>query len=126
MAELRIAIWMVLALFRFAVALQAVPLLVKELRDLHVTDRMLQPGQLRGQGPRAFADPAQRGFGIATRFRIDQTLQRAQQERILNDKFLSSCPWPSHASSRRRRPVLDFLYALGDGLARQATGTTNL
>ncbi len=125
-AELRVAVGMVLALLGFAVALQAVALLAQQLRDLHVTDRVLLPGQLRGQSPRAFANPAQRRLRIAARFRIDQAVQRDQQMGIVGDDFLSSSPWSPDASGRRRRPLFDFPQALGDGLARQAAGATNL
>ncbi len=107
-------------------ALQAVALLAQQLRDLHVTDRVLLPGQLRGQSPRAFANPAQRRLRIAARFRIDQAVQRDQQMGIVGDDFLSSSPWSPDASGRRRRPLFDFPQALGDGLARQAAGATNL
>ena len=83
MAELRVAVGMVLAFFRLAVALQAVALLLQQLRDFHVTDRVLLPGQLRGQGPRALANPTQRGFRIAARFRIDQAIQCGRQTGIV-------------------------------------------
>jgi len=126
MAELRVAVGMVLALFRLAVALQAVTLRLKQLRDFDVTDWVLMPGQLRGQGSRAFANPAQRGFRIAARFRIDQAVQCGRQTGILGDEAFTSTPRPPDASRRHHRPLLDFQHAFGDGFARQTTGATDL
>jgi len=54
-----------------------------------MADRMLPPGQLRGQGPCTLANPAQRGLRIAARFRLDQAVQRDWQERIKGEDFLA-------------------------------------
>src|SRR3989442_5802948 len=64
MAKLGIPVGMVRPLLGLARALQTVVLVVEELGHLHVTDRMTLAAQLRRQGPRALADPAQRGFRI--------------------------------------------------------------
>src|SRR3989454_7108907 len=73
-AELRVAVGMVVPLFHLTVALQAVPLHVQELGDFHVTDRMPLTGELRGEGPRALAGPAQRRLRIA---RVSGSIRRS-------------------------------------------------
>lgn len=91
-----------------------------------MADRMLPPSQLRGQGPRALANPAQRGLRIAARFRIDQAVQRGWQAGIMGEDFLASSPRPPDASGRRHRSLLHFPQALGDGFARKAAGAADL
>src|SRR5579863_8040829 len=112
--ELRVPVWMVFALLRLAVALQAVAQIVKELGNLRVADRMLLPVKLRGQGPRALTGPAQR------RLRIDQTFHRALQPGIVLGDLSTSRSRLPHPARRGSRSGLDLLDALGNGLARQA------
>ena len=126
MAELRVTVGMILPLFRLAVALQAVALLLENLCDLYVTERVLLAGQLRGQGARALADPAQRRLRIAARFRINQPVQRPHQSGIAGEDLLASRPRPADAPRRQWRSRLDLPHAFGDGFARQATGAADL
>ena len=77
--KLRIAVRVILSLLGLAIALQAIVQVMKNLRDLHVADRMLLLTQFLGDGPRALADPAQRRFRIAARLLIDQPFQRLHQ-----------------------------------------------
>ena len=50
----------------------------QKLGHFLMTDRMLLPSQLSSQIPGTFADPAQGIFGIAPRFRFNETIQRDQ------------------------------------------------
>ena len=74
-AELCVPVGMIVAFFRLAVALQAVVLIMKQLCNFFVTDRMVLSRQLCGQCPSALAYPAQRGFRIPMRFRFYQAIQ---------------------------------------------------
>ena len=62
-----------------AIALQAVVLLMEQLSHLPIADRMLLLAQLQANSPRAFADPAQGRFRIATGFGLDQVVQCARK-----------------------------------------------
>ena len=91
MAKLRIPVLVICAFLSLAIALQTVILLVKKLRDFDIADRMVLPGQLRGQGSRAFADPSQRRFGVAASSPLDEAIQRRQQLRVRYSDPLSAC-----------------------------------
>jgi hypothetical protein len=58
MAELRVAVGMILSFLHLAIALKAVELLSQDLGDLFMADRMLLLRQFHGQGSSALADPA--------------------------------------------------------------------
>jgi len=88
MVELRVPVGMVVVFLGLPVTLQAVVLVVEELGHLHVADRMMLLAQVRGQGPRAFTDPAQGRFRIAPRAGINQTVKRRQQMGIAGCDFL--------------------------------------
>ena len=82
MPKLRIAIRVICAFLGLAIALQAVVQVMKNLRDLHVADRMLLLAQFLGDGPRAFANPAQRRLRVSARLLINQPFERLHQTRI--------------------------------------------
>jgi len=120
MPKLGIPIGMVCALLGLARALQTVVLVMQELRHLHVTDRMPLAPQLRRQGPRALADPAQRGFRIAPRVGFNQVVQCAQQVRIMNRHRLPPRPRTTDPPGLQPGPGPDFADALRNGPSRQS------
>ena len=122
MPKLRIAIGVIGTLLGFAIALQAIVQVVKNLRDLHVTDGMFLLVKFPGNRPRALTNPSQRRLRVPARLRIDQPFQRLHQVRIGLRDGLASRPGPTNAAHQRPAPSLDFANTLGDGLARQATG----
>ncbi len=81
-AELRVAVRMVVALFGLPVALKAVIEVVQQLSDLHVADRMVMPGQFLRNRSRALTAPAQRRFRVAPRLVLDHGVQRIQELRV--------------------------------------------
>ena len=82
MLELRVAIGMLLALDGLVRRLQAVAVLVQQLRDGLVADAdPVRVEQLRGQHVRALARPPQRRLRVAARHRIDELLQRRPRRR---------------------------------------------
>ena len=74
MTELRIAVRMIRAFLSLPVTLQALILVAQKLRHFFMTDRMLLPSQLSCQIPSTLTDPTQGRFGIAPRFRFNQTI----------------------------------------------------
>jgi len=118
-AELRVAIRMVLPLFRFAIALQAVVEVMENLGDLGVADGMLVPSQRRGNRSRALADPPQRRFGIAPRWIIDHLFQGGHQPRV---RHRNRFPARARAADPTFQPgtLFDLMNAFGDRLARQS------
>ena len=70
MAELGVPVLMILALLGLAIALQTEMLVVEDLGDFDIADRMVVLGQLRGQCAGAFANPAQGGFRVAVLIRL--------------------------------------------------------
>ena len=88
MAKLGIAIGVIRSLLGFAIALEAIAQLMKNLRDLHVAGRMLLLIQFLGDGSRTFANPTQRRLRVSARLLINQPLDRLHQPRIgLDDGF---------------------------------------
>ena len=63
-STLRIAIRMLAPFLHLAVALQAKALVMEEVANLDIADRMLLTRELRRQGARALTDPSQGRFGI--------------------------------------------------------------
>ena len=120
MAKLGIPVGMIRPLLGLARALKTVVLVVEELGDLHVTDRMTLAAQLRRQGPRAFADPAQRGFRIAPRVGFNQAVQRDQQLRIVNRHRLAPRSSTTDPTGLQPRPAPDLADALRNGPSRQS------
>ena len=86
--ELRVAVGMVRAFFRLAIALQAVVLIAQKLRHFLMADRMLLPCKLSGQIPCALASPTQGRFRVASRVRFNQTVQRLE---VALDRALQYC-----------------------------------
>lgn len=120
--KLRIAIGMIRTFLGLAIALQAIVQAMKNLRNLHMADRMFLLAQFFGDGPRALANPAQRGLRIPARLLVDQCFQRLHQTRIgLRDRFAASTGAP-HATHQGLALGLQFANAFADRLARQATG----
>jgi hypothetical protein len=119
--KLRIPIGVIRTLFGLAIALQAIVQVVKNLRDLHMADRMVLLAQFLGDGPRTFANPSQRRLRIAARLLINQPFQRLHQTRIgLGDGFAARSG-PPDTADQRLAPSLDFANTSADRLARQAT-----
>src|ERR1022692_220210 len=89
-----------------------------------MTDWMLLPCQLSSQSPGAFADPPQGRFGIAARFRFNQTIQRDQQLGIALNDVLPARTRPAN-TPRHRVSVSDLADPLGNGFSGKATGASN-
>src|ERR1017187_568645 len=89
-----------------------------------MTDRVLLPRQLSRQIPRTFADPTQGRFGVASRSRFNQTLQRDQQLGIPLDNALPARARPAN-TSRHRTSSSDLAHPLGNGLSGEPTGASN-
>lgn len=81
-AELRVAVRMVVPLLGLPVALETVVEVVQQLGDLRVADRMVLPGQCLRNCPRALTGPAQRRCRVAPRLVLDHGFQRVQELRI--------------------------------------------
>ena len=87
-AKLGIAIRVIRSLLGFAITLEAIAQLMKNLRDLHVAGRMLLLIQFLGDGSRTFANPAQRRLRVSARLLINQPFECLHQTRIgLGDGF---------------------------------------
>ena len=125
MPKLGIPVGVILALLQLPIALQAVVLRVKQLRNSDIADRMLLPAQFGSQRPGAFADPPQGRFRIATGSTFNQVVQRGYQPGIRYGEVLASCTRATNASCHRRVSRFDFANALGDGLPGQATSTVD-
>ncbi len=93
--KLRVAIGVIGTLLGFAIALQAIVQVVKNLRDLHVTDGMFLLVKFPSNRPRAFTNPSQRRLRVPARLRIDQPFQRLHQARIGLRDGLASRPGPT-------------------------------
>ena len=78
MTELRIPVRVIFAFLGLAIALQTIVLLVQELGDFDIADRMMLPGELPRQGARALADPTQGRFRITPCSALNQGLQCLQ------------------------------------------------
>ena len=76
--ELGVPVRVIPALLSLPVALQAIVLLPKQLADLHMTDRVVGPAQLHGQGTGTLACPAQRGLWVTPGFRSHQAVEGIQ------------------------------------------------
>ena len=76
MSKLGIPVGVILALLQLPIALQAVVLIVEELPNSYIADRMMLPREFGGERPGAFADPAQGRFRIATGAAVNQVIQR--------------------------------------------------
>lgn len=125
MPKLRIPVGMILSFLQLAITLQAVVLLVKELRDSDIADRMMLLAEFGGERPRAFADPPQRRFRIATGSAVNQAVQCDQQGGIGRREVLASCTRATKASFQRGVSCFDFANTFADCLAGQTTSTVN-
>ena len=81
-----------------------------------MTDRMLLPSQLGGQSSSALAYPAQGGFGIAPRFRFNQTIQRGEKLGIAHDNALPARARSAN-TSRYTGSLFYLAYPLGNGFS---------
>ena len=120
MAKLGIPVGMVRPLLGLARALQTIVLGVEELGHLHVTDGMMLAGQLRRQGPRALADPAQRGFRIAPRVGFNQAVQRDQQLRVVHRNRLAPGSPTTDPTGLQHRPAPNLADTPRNGPSRQS------
>ena len=123
-AKLRIAIWVIHSLLGFAITLEAVTQLMKNLGNLHVAGRVLLLIEFFGDGPRTFANPAQRRLWVAARLLINQPFERLDQTRIrFGDRFAARSG-STDTADQRLTPCLDFPNPFADRLARQTTGAS--
>src|SRR3989344_4095690 len=93
-AELSIPIRMLLALEALAVALEAVPLGLKQATDRIGTDSVLLRLQCLSDFPHALARPTQIGLWVAPRERIDEFVEIGEKCRGFFRGFLASAPRP--------------------------------
>ena len=100
MRELSVPVGVVLAFFQLPVALQTVVLLMQQLGHPHVAYPMPVVAQFGRKGARAFADPAQRRFRIATGGASDQLVQRARQSGVHCPEVFTSSPRATDALGR--------------------------
>ena len=121
-SKLRIPIAVICALLSLAVALQAVVLLVQQLRHLHVTDRMAPRTEAEGNHPRALADPAQRGLRVTPGVSLDHLVQELEQFGIGNRNGIAPGSRPANPSRLERLTRADLSHPLEDRLARETTG----
>ena len=120
-AKLRVAIGVIRSLLGLAVTLQAIVQVMKNLCHLHVADGMLLLTQFLGNGPRTFANPAQRRLWVSARLLINQPFERLHQTRIgLGDRFAARSG-TTDTADQRLAPCLDFANPFADRLTRQAT-----
>jgi hypothetical protein len=77
--ELRVAIRMIRALLRLAIAMQAVLQAPQQVRDPLVTDWMAGGRQRRREDARTFRRPPERRLRIAARQGIDERVQALRQ-----------------------------------------------
>src|ERR1039457_5010498 len=123
MPKLGIPVWVIVAFLQLPIALQAVVLLVEELRDSYIAERMILLAEFGGERPGALADPPQGRFGTPTGSAVHQVVQCCQPVRIRPHKVLASRTRTTNAPCQRGVAGLDFANTLGDGLPGQATGT---
>ena len=108
MAKLRITIGVIRSLLGFAITLEAIAQMMKNLRNLHVAGRMSLLIQFLGDGPRTFANPAQRRLRVSARLFINQPFERLHQTRIgLGDGFAARSR-PTDTADQRLTSCLDF------------------
>ena len=88
--KLRVPVRMAGTFDGLPIRLQAVAQLLQQLTDLLMRDAMALSLQLRRQMAHALARPAQRRLRIASRGRLDQLLQVAQQCRVFIPRALPS------------------------------------
>ena len=122
-AELGVAIRMLGAFFRLAVALETVILIMQQLTHFDGTDRMLFPRQFPSQRLRTLTNPPQGRFRIAPRSRFNQPIQRRQQLRIAIRDTLASGPSLPYPSLGKRDALGNLPKTLGDRHARQSART---
>jgi len=106
----------IFALLGLAIALQTVVLLVEELGDFDIADRMIGLGQLPGQSSRALADPPERRFRVTTGSAVDQTFQRGQQTSVAIRELFPAPACSTYTPFRREHPFAEFPDARGNGL----------
>ena len=120
--ELRIPVGMIRPLLSLAVALQAVVLIVQQLRHFHVTDRMVTCTQAAGNHPRALADPAQRGLRIPSGVFLDHLVQELEQLGISNRNGLAPGSASANPSRHQRLARANLTHAFENRLARETDG----
>src|SRR5437667_8891556 len=123
--KLGIAVGVIVAFLELPIALQAVVLLVEQLCNSDIADRMMLLAQFGGQRPCALADPPQGRFRIATGSALNQAIQRYHQARIRFREVLASRTWTANVPCHRAVSCFDFANALGDCLPGQATSTVD-
>src|SRR5213593_1760371 len=106
--KLRVAVRMASPLLGLPIALQTIVEIVKNLSHLCMADRVFLPDEFFGNCSRAFANPPQRRFRIATRLVIDHLLQFFHQLRVRNSNELASGSRPADAPFQWRRTLFDF------------------
>ena len=125
MSKLGIPVGVILALLQLPIALQAVVLIVEELPNSYIADRMMLPREFGGERPGAFADPSQGRFRIATGAAVNQVIQRCRQRGIRYSEVFASRTRATNAPCHRGVSRLDFTYTLGNGFPRQTTSTVD-
>jgi len=90
-----------------------------------LTDRMPLLTELRGNGPRAFTNPAQGRFRIAACFTVNQLIQGVQKTRIGNSEALASTACTTNMILQRAVSIFNFTNPLANGLAGQSTRPVN-
>src|SRR6266700_4760643 len=124
MPELRVAIGVIVPLLGLAVALQTVATLPQELGDFGVAHRVVLGRQFRRQGAGALARPAQGRLRVTAGCGLDHAVQGGYQARIVGRQRVSSAALVANPARGQRRG-LQFLDALGQRNARQATGAAH-
>lgn len=119
MPEPSIPVWMARTFLGLAVALQAVMLIVQQLRHLHVTDRMVARTQATGNHPRALADPAQRGLRIPSGVSLDHLVQGLKQLGIGNRTGFAPGSASANPSRHQRLARANLTHAFENRFARE-------
>ena len=115
--KLRVAVGVVRALLGLAIALQAIVQIVKNLRDLHMTNTVFVPAKFLGNRPRTLAYPSQGRLRIASRLTLNHLFQCLHQPRVGNCDGLAPGTGPANATFSWHAPFLDFANTFGDRLA---------
>src|SRR5712671_891885 len=97
MAKLRIPVGVAIALFGFAVALQAVARIIKQSSDQGAAHLVALRLERLRQSAHAFAGPPQRRLRVTTRRRFDQCFEIPEQGGILGDRRFASRSRPPNA-----------------------------
>ena len=126
-AELSIPIRMLLALEALAVALEAVPLGLKQATDRIGTDSVLLRLQCLSDFPHALARPTQIGLWVAPRERIDEFVEIGEKCRVFFREFLATAARTADAAFGKGLLVsirlrMQFADAGADGVVCESGG----